>query len=130
MGKPPLPSKPECFTIRMVLLEYIYDTKSNLGNAKAISRLKQRFSSDHRSYATSRPVSILMGDRLRIPDDVSFLCSHLTRYITTVTVVVVVVEKERFPRNSGESITNLCLFHETRTSCLMTTVSIRNMCKN
>ena len=44
--------------------------KSNLGNAKAISRLKQRFSSDHRSYATSRPVSILMGDRLRIPDDV------------------------------------------------------------
>ena len=75
-------------------------------------------------------VSILMGDRLGIPDDVSFLCSHLTSYITTVIVVVVVVEKERFPRNSGESITNLCLFHETRTSCLMTTVSIRNMCKN
>ena len=75
-------------------------------------------------------VSILMGDRLGIPDDVSFLCSHLTRYITTVIVVVVVVEKERFPRNSGESITNLCLFHETRTSYLMTTVSIRNMCKN
>ena len=108
----------------------MYDMKSNLGNAKAISRLKQRFSSDHRSYATSRPVSILMGDRLRIPDDVSFLCSHLTRYITTVIVVVVVVEKECYPRNSGESITNLCLFHETRTSCLMTTVSIRNMCKN
>ena len=105
MGKPPLPSKPVCFTIRTVLSEYIYDMKSNLGNAKAISRLKQRFSSDHRSYATSRPVSILMGDRLRIPDDVSFLCSHLTRYITTVIVVVVVVEKECFPRNSGESIT-------------------------
>ena len=76
-------------------------------------------------------VSILMGDRLGIPNDVSFLCSHLTRYITTVIDVFdVVVEKERFPRNSGESITNLCLFHETRTSCLMTTVSIRNMCKN
>ena len=78
-------------------------------------------------------VSILMGDRLGIPDDVSFLCSHLTRYITTVIVVVVVVivvDKERFPRNSSESITNLCLFHETRTSCLMTTVSIRNRCKN
>ena len=77
-------------------------------------------------------VSILMGDRLGIPDDVSFLCSHLTRYITTVivVVVVVVVDKERVPRNSSESITNLCLFHETRTSCLMTTVSIRNRCKN
>ena len=77
-------------------------------------------------------VSILMGDRLGIPDDVSFLCSHLTRYITTVivVVVVVVVDKERFPRNSSESITNLFLFHETRTSCLMTTVSIRNRCKN
>ena len=78
-------------------------------------------------------VSILMGDRLGIPDDVSFLCSHLTRYITTVivvVVVVVVVDKERFPRNSSESITNLCLFHETRTSCLMTTVSIRSRCKN
>ena len=77
-------------------------------------------------------VSILMGDRLEIPDDVSFLCSHLTRYITTVivVVVVVVVEKERFPRNSSESITNLCLFRENRTSCLMTTVSIRNRCKN
>ena len=74
-------------------------------------------------------VSILMGDRLEIPDDVIFLCSHLTRYITTV-IVVVVVDKERFPRNSSESITNLCLFHETRTSCLMTTVSIRNRCKN
>ena len=59
-------------------------------------------------------VSILMGDRLGIPDDVSFLCSHLTRYITTViVVVVVVVDKERFPRNSSERITNLCLFHET-----------------
>ena len=85
-------------------------------------------------------VIILMGDRLEIPDDVIFLCSHLTRYITTVIVVVVVVvvvvvavvvvEKERFPRNSSESITNLCLFHETRTSCLMTTVSIRNRCKH
>ena len=75
-------------------------------------------------------VSILMGDRLGIPDDVSFLSSHLTRYITTVIVVVVVVEKEHFPRNSGESFTNLCHFHETRTSCLMTTVSIRNRCKN
>ena len=77
-------------------------------------------------------VSILMGDRLGIPDDVSFLCSHLNRYITTVIVVVVVVviDKERFPRISSESITNLCLFHETRTSCLMTTVSIRNRCKN
>ena len=75
-------------------------------------------------------VSILMGDRLEIPDDVSFLCSHLTRYSTTVIVAVVVVKKERFPRNSSESITNLCLFHETRTSCLMTTVSIRNRCKN
>ena len=78
-------------------------------------------------------VSILMGDRLGIPDDVSFLCSHLTRYITTVidvVVVVAVVDKERFPRNSSESITNLCLFYETRTSCLMTTVSIRNRCKN
>ena len=76
-------------------------------------------------------VSILIGDRLGIPDDVSFLCSHLTRYITTViVVVVVVVDKERFPRNSSESITNLCLFHETRTSCLMTTVSVRNRSKN
>ena len=77
-------------------------------------------------------VGILMGDRLGIPDDVSFLCSHLTRYITTVivVVVVVVVDKESFPRNSSESITNLCLFHETRTTCLMTTVSIRNRCKN
>ena len=64
-----------------------------------------------------------------IPDDVSFLCSHLTRYITTV-VVVVVVDKERFPRNSSENITNLCLFDETRTSCLMTTVSLRNRCNN
>ena len=112
--------------------ECVYDTKSNLGNAKAISLWKQRFSSDHRSYSTSSPVSILMGDRLGIPNDVSFLCSHLTRYITTVivVVVVVVVDKERVPRNSSESITNLCLFHETRTSCLMTTVSIRNRCKN
>ena len=74
----------------------------------AITEVKQR-----RDF-----VSILMGDRLGIPDDVSFLCSHLTRYITTVivVVVVVVVDKERFPRNSSESITNLCLFHETRTS--------------
>ena len=113
--------------------ECVYDTKSNLGNAKAISLWKQRFSSDHRSYSTSSPVSILMGDRLGILDDVSFLCSHLTRYITTVivvVVVVVVVDKERVPRNPSESITNLCLFHETRTSCLMTTVSIRNRCKN
>ena len=110
---------------------YIYDTKSNLGKAKAISRLKQHLSSDHRSYATSRTVSILMGDRLRIPDDVSFFMFAFNYiYITTVIVVVVVVEKERFPRNSGGSITNLCLFHETRTSCLMTTVSIRNRCKN
>ena len=77
-------------------------------------------------------VGILMGDRLGIPDDVSFLCSHLTRYITTVVVVVVVVvvDKERFPRNSSDNTTNLCLFHETRTSCLMTTVSIRNRCNN
>ena len=130
MGKPPLTAKS---LIRMVLSECVYDTKLNLGNAKAISRLKQRYSFDHRSYATSSPVSILMVDRLGIPDDVSFLCSHLTRYITTVVVVVVVVvvvDKERFPRNSSENITNLCLFDETRTSCLMTTVSLRNRCNN
>ena len=131
MGKPPLTAKS---LIRMVLSECVYDTKSNLGNAKAKSRWKQRFSSDHRSYATSSPVSILMGDRLGIPDDVSFLCSHLTRYITTVVVVVVVivviVDKERFPRNSSDNTTNLCLFQETRTSCLMITLSLCNRSNN
>ena len=50
MGKPPLTAKS---LIRMVLSECVYDTKSNLGNAKAISLGKQPFSSDHRSYATS-----------------------------------------------------------------------------
>ena len=80
-------------------------------------------------------VSISMGDRLGIPDDVSFLCSHLTRYITTVIVVVVVVvvvivDKERFPRNSSDNTTNLCLFQETRTSCLMITLSLCNRSNN
>ena len=76
-------------------------------------------------------VGILMGDRLGIPDDVSFLCSHLTRYITTVVVVVVViVDKERFPRNSSDNTTNLCLFQETRTSCLMITLSLCNRSNN
>ena len=79
-------------------------------------------------------VSILIGDRLGIPDDVSFLCSHLTRYITTVAVVVVVVvvivDKERFPQNSSDNTTNLCIFQETRTSCLMITLSLYNRINN
>ena len=47
-------------------------------SSTVISRWKHRFSSDHRSWATSSPVSTWMGDRLGIPGAVGFsLLRHI-----------------------------------------------------
>ena len=63
----------------------------DLSSATAIPRWKHRFSSEHRSQATSGPVSTWMGDRLGIPGAVDFFSlpsAHCNGNLVRITLCV------------------------------------------